>query len=456
MKYWLLLLYLFASTFSWSENTYYRFRVYLKDKGNQIYHIHQPEAFLSEAALARRNQQHIPISESDLPISAAYKQQLTNSGCTLITESRWLSTVVVEYPDSSMVENLKQIAFVDSVCWVWKGKHIPWQDPTSTEALSTDAETLRNPYGYAQKQIRMMKGDKLHKQGFKGEGMRIAVIDAGFTDVNRIEAFASTHIAGTRNMVYPGETVYASDEHGTKVLSCLAANLPGIMIGTAPEATYWLIKSEDSHGESPIEQDYWAAAVEYADSVGAYIITSSLGYFDFDEPATDYTHDDLTGKTAFISQAAQIAAEKGLLVFSSAGNEGNTRWEKITVPADTPDILTVGAVTEKRERSGFSSIGPTADGRIKPDVAAMGTNCYVIEPGGFIRQANGTSFATPILAGLGACLWQALPHLNAAEIRVLIKQYASQAKQPDNQLGYGIPNIYKSYKAGLKNGNKRR
>ena len=169
MKYWLLLLYLFASTLSWSENTYYRFRVYLKDKGNQIHHIHQPEAFLSEAALARRNQQHIPISESDLPISAAYKQQLTNSGCTLITESRWLSTVVVEYPDSSMVENLKQIAFVDSVCWVWKGKHIPWQDPTSTETLSTDAEPLRNPYGYAQKQIRMMKGDKLHPQGIKGE-----------------------------------------------------------------------------------------------------------------------------------------------------------------------------------------------------------------------------------------------------------------------------------------------
>lgn len=456
MKYWLLFLCLFAAVPSWSENTYYRFRVYLKDKGNQTCNTDHPEAFLSEAAILRREQQQIPVSYSDLPISNSYKEQLANCGCALITESRWLSTVVVEYPDSSLVEKLKRLAFVDSVCWVWKGKHIPLQEPDHTETLHIDKKTLRNRYGYAQKQIRMMKGDKLHKRGFKGEGMRIAVIDAGFTDVNRIDAFASTHIEGTRNIVYPGKTVYASDAHGTKVLSCLAANLPGIMTGTAPEATYWLIKSEDSNGESPIEQDYWAAAVEYADSVGAYIISSSLGYFDFDEPATDYTHEDLAGWKAFISQAAQMAAEKGLLVFTSAGNEGNTRWEKITVPADTPDILTVGAVTEKQKRSDFSSMGPTADGRIKPDVAAMGTNCCVIEPGGFIRQANGTSFSTPILAGLGACLWQALPQLNAAEIRALIKQYASQAKQPDNELGFGVPNMYKSYKAGLKDGSKRR
>ena len=343
MKYWLLFLCLFAAVPSWSENTYYRFRVYLKDKGNQTCNTDHPEAFLSEAAILRREQQQIPVSYSDLPISNSYKEQLANCGCALITESRWLSTVVVEYPDSSLVEKLKRLAFVDSVCWVWKGKHIPLQEPDHTETLHIDKKTLRNRYGYAQKQIRMMKGDKLHKRGFRGEGMRIAVIDAGFTDVNRIDAFASTHIEGTRNIVYPGKTVYASDAHGTKVLSCLAANLPGIMTGTAPEATYWLIKSEDSNGESPIEQDYWAAAVEYADSVGAYIISSSLGYFDFDEPATDYTHEDLTGRKAFISQAAQMAAEKGLLVFTSAGNEGNTRWEKITVPADTPDILTVGA-----------------------------------------------------------------------------------------------------------------
>lgn len=454
--YWLLLFSLSVSVLSRSENTCYRFRVYLRDKGNQTYTVRQPEAFLSEAALLRRARQHIPVSDSDLPIPAAYKRQLTDCGCTLITESRWLSTVVVEFPDSSRAETLKRLTFVDSVCWVWKGKHIPLQEPAGTDVLSTDEKPLRNPYGYARKQICMMQGDKLHKRGFQGEGMNIAVIDAGFTDANRIEAFASIRIGGTRNIVYPGKTVYAGDEHGTKVLSCLAARLPGIMTGTAPEATYWLIKSEDTNGEFLIEQDYWTAAAEYADSAGVSVITSSLGYFDFDEPAADYTHDDLTGRTAFISRAAQMAAEKGLLVFSSAGNEGNTRWGKITVPADTPDILTVGAVTEKQKRSGFSSIGPTADGRIKPDVAALGTNCCVIESGGILRRANGTSFATPVLAGLGACLWQALPQLNAAEIRMLIRQYASQAGQPDNLLGYGVPNIYKSYKAGLRHGSKRR
>ncbi len=456
MKHWLLLLCLFASAFSWSENTYYRFRVYLKDKRNQDCDLRHPEAFLSEAALLRRARRRIPVSESDLPVSATYKKRLAECGCALVTESRWLSTVVVEYPDSGLVENLKRLAFVDSVCWVWKGTHVSRHDTASAAVLSEGVKPLRNRYGYARKQIRMMKGDKLHKRGFKGEGMRIAVIDAGFPDVDRLEAFASAHIAGTRNIVCPGETVYAGEGHGTKVFSCLAADLPGIMTGTAPEATYWLIKSEDSDGESPIEQDYWAAAVEYADSVGASIVTSSLGYYDFDEPAADFTHADLTGRTAFISRAAQMAADKGLLVFSSAGNEGNDPWKKITVPADAPGVLTVGAVTEKGEWCFFSSIGPAADGRIKPDVVALGSACCVIEPGGFIAPAGGTSFATPIVAGLGACLWQALPHLDAAGVRALIRRYASQAGKPDNRLGYGVPDIYKSYKSGLKDGSKRR
>ncbi len=220
------------------------------------------------------------------------------------------------------------------------------------------------------------------------------------------------------------------------------------MVGTAPEADYLLIKSEDSRSEFPIEEDYWVAAVEYADSVGVDVVSSSLGYFTFDAMELSHNHAELNGRMAIISRAAHIAGQKGILLFSSAGNEGNGDWEKITFPADASDILTVGAVDENKKKSLFSSAGPTKDGRVKPDVVALGTGCCVISPEGEISYANGTSFATPTLAGLGVCLWQALPSLTSGEIIALIQQSSSKHSRPDAKVGYGIPNIYKAYKEG--------
>lgn len=451
MKYYLLLLGMFLSLPIWSEESiYYRFRVYLKDKkGDNEYQINKPEDFLSNDAIQRRSRYHIPIKDSDLPIPLSYKKELQNYGFKLITESKWHSTIVLESIDSFAIKQITHLSFVDSVKYIWKSKHYKWEIPAECSKLATDKTPISKEYGYAQKQIQMLKGNKIHKKGFKGKDMKIAIIDAGFIGVNRINAFSSTSIAGTHNVVYPGESVYAGDEHGTKVLSCLAANIPNVMIGTAPEATFWLIKSEDSFNEFPIEEDYWTAAVEYADSVGIDIITSSLGYFSFDDPDLNYKLEDLNGNKSFISKTAELASEKGILVFSSAGNEGNSNWKKITVPADARGILTVGAVTGKKVKSSFSSIGYSADGRVKPDVSAMGSDCCVINEKGKICFVNGTSFSTPILAGLGACLWQALPELSAKEIRNLIRENASQYKLPDEELGYGIPDIYKSYKKGL-------
>ena len=433
----------------------YCFRVYLKDKGDSAYTLERPEAYLSPEALERRAKQGIEITESDLPISPAYLDTLEAYGATPVVRSKWFSTVVVATPDSLAALRLERLPMVDSVRWVWKGE---WRPPVRTEGgrLAFEGEALPAPYGFAEKQIRMLKGEKLHAQGFRGKGMRIAVIDAGFKHVDRIEAFDSLKLIGTYNVVYPEASVFAADDHGTKVLSCLAAHAPGRMVGTAPEASYLLIKSEISESEYPIEEDFWAAAVEYADSVGVDVISSSLGYFSFDAEDESYRHEDLDGKTALISRAAARAAEKGILVFCSAGNEGNGDWGKITVPADACGILAVGAVDGDKKKSRFSSVGFTADNRVKPDVAALGGGCCVVDADGQIAFASGTSFSTPILAGLGACLWQALPELDNRAIRRLLRQSSRRYKKPDPGVGYGIPDVYKAYRKGWKDGARKK
>lgn len=472
----ILLLFLIGLSVEATTGESYRFRVYLKDKGDAGYRLDQPETYLSKEAVDRRARQRIPLTETDLPIAPAYLDTLIAAGVQPVVQSKWLATVVVATTDSLAALRLEQLSIVDSVKWVWKGDGDafcvssgpnPVLAATATKAgtaesgISADRDTsrlipadqpLKEKYGYAKAQIQMLNGIRLHEAGFRGEGIRVAVIDAGFEHVDRMSVFDSLKLLGTHNVVFPGGSVFEGDDHGTKVMSCLAANTPGIMIGTAPEASYWLIKSEDNRSEFPIEEDYWTAAVEFADSVGVDVVTSSLGYFIFDVEALSHTPEELDGATAQISRAARIAASKGLLLFSSAGNEGSGQWGKITFPADAPDILTVGAVNEHRKKSSFSSTGFTADYRVKPDVVALGTGCCVVDPSGNIRYANGTSFSTPIVAGLGICLWQALPCLSNKELIERMQQSASRHKRPDAELGYGLPDFYKIYKREQKDG----
>lgn len=453
---WWIFLLLLISVFQSVASPRYRFRVYLHTKGEAGYRVDKPEAFLSSEAIARRERMGIAVEADDCPIAPAILDQLAQTGVKLILTSKWMRTVVVESEDYGVEQTLRQLPMVDSVQFVWQGEATaPLDRVESGERLAPTKEPKKSPYGYALGQIKLLNGLKLHRAGFRGQGMRVAVIDAGFLNADRMRVFDSLRLLGTYNVVSPGQSVFAEDEHGTKVLSCLAANAPGWMVGTAPEASYWLIKSEDSRSEYPIEEDYYVAALEFADSVGVAVVSSSLGYYTFDDDSLSYTQADLDGHTAFISRAAHRAAEKGLLLFSSAGNEGNSTWEKITFPADTEGILTVGSMTSQKERSRFSSKGLTADGRIKPDLVALGSGSCVVVGSGEISYGSGTSFATPILAGMGICLWQALPQLSPQELIDLLRQSGSQAERPDAELGYGLPNLYKAYKKGKKYAKKK-
>ncbi|MDR0835496.1 MAG: S8 family serine peptidase [Tannerella sp.] len=429
------------------------FRIYLNTKGITSYKIIEPEKFLSPAAIERRLLREVMIDESDFPISEKLMDEIKSADFNPVTQSKWLKTLVVETSDSSKIEQLKQFTYIDSVKCVWNGEDrmdISPCDEDTSRFVSQDS-ILEIEYGYADNQIRMLNGIALHEKGFKGKNMRIAVIDAGFMNVNRIDAFSGMNLMGVRNITFPNHDFYCDDDHGTKVLSCMAANLPGIMVGTAPQAEYLLIKSEDIRGEFPVEEDFWVAAIEFADSMGVDIISSSLGYYKFDNFSEWYSHEDINGKTAWTSKAAEIAAQKGILLVNSAGNEGNNEWEKIIFPADTENILTVGGVTSDKEKSLFSSVGLTADFRIKPDIVALGSGCCAISSAGQIQMVNGTSFSAPIIAGLAACLWQSFPLLKNTEIIRLLQTSASQYQQPDAQLGYGIPDFMKAYKSAQNN-----
>lgn len=410
---------------------HYMFRLYLSDKGGE--------------------QSHGSVYV-DAPLYKPYVEKLEQlHKANYVTQSRWFNTVVLSVSDSSVVEAFKSHNFVDSVQWVWKGDtSLNLTKRVKQEHMYPVDTPLQLKYGYATDQIKMHRGDRLHAAGYRGEGLCIAVIDAGFKNVDQIAAFDSLRLEGTRNFVTPTRSVFEEDDHGTKVLSCMAANIEGVMLGTAPNAKYWLLKSEDPRSEYPVEEDYWVAAVEFADSIGVDVISSSLGYFEFDNEQLEYPKAALNGNTTLISRAATMASQRGILLFSSAGNEGNGDWRQITFPADAAQIVTVGAVTSRKKHSTFSSVGFTADHRVKPDVVAMGTSCCIINAKGEVSYADGTSFSTPILAGLAVCLWQALPHLSNIEMIALIRGMGDQYKKPDHELGYGIPDIYKAYRKNRK------
>ena len=304
-------------------------------------------------------------------------------------------------------------------------------------------------YGTAITQIQLSNGDKLHEAGFRGQGMTIAVVDAGFHNVDSMAAMQNLHILGSKDFVDPTSNTYAAGRHGTSVLSCIGMNKPYEMVGTAPEASFWLLRSEDEASEHLVEQDYWAAAVEFADSVGVDVINTSLGYNTSDDPDVTYELRYLDGRTALISRQAARLAAKGIVLTCSAGNSGSDSWKKITSPADADNILTVGAVDDKAVLASFSSIGHSADGRVKPDVVAIGKGSSVMGSNGNQGKANGTSFSAPIMCGLVTCLWQACPTLTAKELIELVRQSGDRAAYPDNIYGYGVPDMWKAYQTYL-------
>jgi len=285
----------------------------------------------------------------------------------------------------------------------------------------------------------------LHDQGFTGQGITIAILDAGFYHVDQLPAFSylweNGQILGTRDFVTSGSNLFDGHSHGMVVLSVMGGNLPGELIGTSPDADFWLLRSEDAGSEYLIEEDNWAAAAEFADSAGADILNTSLGYSQFDNHLMDHAYADMDGNTTRISRAADIAASKGMLVVVSAGNLGAGNWHYISAPADADSVLAVGAIDANGYIAGFSSRGPSSDMRVKPDVVAIGKGTWVAGFESGVRQGNGTSLSAPVITGLAACLWQANPEATAMEILTAIRECSNRFTQPDADYGYGIPDF---------------
>lgn len=422
-----------------------KYRISLTDKAATTYSLKKPEKFLSKKSVERRKKQHLAIDSTDLPVCRKYVDAIRKTGVHVLVTGKWDNFVTVSCNDASLIDKIDKLPFVRSTERVWKlAKY--------TKALKRDslinnpAKTDDSAYGPAIRQIAISQADKLHEAGFKGQGMTIAVIDAGFHNVDQITAMSNINILGTKDFVNPQADIYAESSHGMAVLSCIGMNQPNIMIGTAPEASFWLLRSEDEYSENLVEQDYWAAAVEFADSVGVDVINTSLGYYAFDDHSKNYKYRDLDGRHALMSREASKIADKGMILVCSAGNSGGGSWKKLTPPGDAENVLTVGAIDRNGLLASFSSIGNTADGRVKPDIVAVGLGSDVMGTDGNLRRASGTSFSSPIMCGMVACLWQARPELTAKEVIELVRKSGNRADFPDNIYGYGIPDMWKAYK----------
>lgn len=441
-----------------------KYRVQFTDKNNSPYSINNPQAFLTQRALDRRTNQGIVVTESDIPVNQTYIDSLINLGAEIFNVSRWFNTATVFLGDTTLVNDIEALTFVSSVTMTRPYFQLRVKQPRNgggnsyegevnplsqkiTQGLSQDQNMRRTMYAYGDgfNQANMIGVDYLHGLGYNGTGMFIAVLDAGFYHVDQLDMFdslrSSGRLLGYKDFVTPGNDLFQESTHGMSVLSTMAGYVPGLLIGTAPGASYWLLRSEDAGSEYVVEEDNWIAAAEYADSVGVDVINSSLGYTDYDDDSPNYTYSDMDGNTARVTRGADMAASKGILVVNSAGNSGNSYWRYIGAPADADSILTIGAVNSMGIIASFSSLGPTADGRVKPTVCAQGEGTYVVSSADGVYPGNGTSFSSPVMAGAVTCLWQANPTFNNMEVIEAVKRSASRYANPDSMYGFGIPNM---------------
>jgi len=419
------------------------FYVQFSDKNNSSYSLVNPTAYLSERALARRADFGLVCDSTDLPVNPDYISQVANLGVTVHSRTKWLNGITVLVNDSAIMNQVRALPFVKFVQFTGL-KERPRSAPAKIKSETQDVN-----YGTAVTQINQLNGFPLHNLGYTGKGIHIGVLDGGFMNVNTNPAFDSLRLQGrllgVKDVILPGNNVYAEDAHGANVLSIIAGNMPGYYTGSAPHASFWLIRSEFGPTEYLVETDFWVSGIEYADSVGVDIINSSLGYSVFDDAAMNFSYTDMNGQVSRASRAAGIASKKGIIVCNSAGNEGNKDWRYITSPADADGIIAVGAATSEGVQSVFSSFGPSSDGRVKPEVTAMGTATALVNTNGTRVEGNGTSYSSPLIAGMMACLLQALktqpPPYQISTILQSVFRSGNSYLTPNNMTGYGIPNF---------------
>lgn len=457
MKRSLLFLVLISLLLNEADAQFSRYMVRLKNKGGSPYSLLNPSVYLSARSLARRAKYGIPVDSTDLPVTPSYLSQIRAiPNLTLLNTSRWLNAVTIQTTDAAAITALNNLPFVQSVAGfasrmaetpgIRTDKFEPVQEGTvGTQRLTGTAADFYN-YGTASyNEIHLHNGEFLHNIGLRGQTMQIAMLDNGFNNYLGLKAFdsinANGQVLGTWDFVAREQNVANDGSHGMNCLSTIAALIPGQFIGKAPKANFWLYQTEDNASEYPIEEFNWVCGAEASDSVGADVISSSLGYMTFDNTSLNHTYADMNGNTTIAANGADLAAKKGLLVFLAAGNEGTNSWHYLITASDADSAVCVGAVNTSGVVGTFSSYGPSSDGQVKPDVASVGVSAVVQTTGNTIGFSNGTSFACPNMAGLGTCLWQGFPEYNNMRILQALRRSGNRFNTPDDRTGYGIPNL---------------
>ena len=424
-----------------------RYFIFFSDKSSETYpySISQPEEFLTQRAINRRSKESIPVVEEDLPVDPSYVQGLSGVGVDVYFTSKWFNGALVNM-DTTLLGEVMMLSYVDSIALLADTTRLSREkDPFETPTTFQEPPSVN---GNSDIQLAMLGAEHMHSDNIKGQGMRIAVLDNGFTGVDRFTPFQhvweNNRIVGTKDFVENTGNVFQFGSHGTSVFSIIGANYESEtddLIGITSEAEFVLCITEDNAAENIVEEYNWLLGAEFADSLGVDVINASLGYNTFDIPEHNYSKDDLDGQTSVVSIAASIAAEKGIIVVTSAGNSGRRQEPEnlISHPADAINILSVGSVRPDFNRSDFSSVGPTADGRIKPDIAAFGDGTAIMRGNGSIERGGGTSFASPLIAGFAAGIWQANPDWTSQQVMDAIRNSGHRAAGPNSLIGYGVP-----------------
>jgi len=465
MNKFLICIFLLANTIV-SKAQLNRYIVTFKNKNNSVYSFANPIEFLSQRAIDRRLRYNINIDSTDLPINNNYVEAVRLSGAvTILNQSKWMNQISIQTTDNTALAAISNFPFVQNLQAIASRISVvpssKFADDTLTALpLNNSVYKIQQEnvyqYGASNAQIKIHKGDFLHNHGFNGLGMQMAVIDAGFYRYNSLPTFDSLNrngqILGTWDFVNNNQSVSEDDAHGMHCLSAIGANLPGVFMGTAPKTSFYLFRTEDVRSEYPIEEHNFCVAAEKADSLGVDVCSVSLGYNSFSDPQFDYTYADMNGNTTISAKATNIAARKGLLMVMAAGNEGNGSWRYIITPADADSCMAIGAVDSLGNIANFSSYGPNSNGQIKPDVVAIGRNAIVANNNtGMPNFGSGTSYACPNMAGISTCLWQAFPEASNMKIRTVLKQSATNSSNPNNRIGFGIPDAKKAFVILQKN-----
>ena len=426
--------------------------VFFADKENVEASLADPILIMTQEAIDRKTLQGTPIDERDVPVNENYITQIKNIyGITVRSKSKWMNCIYV-IGDQYNIESLLDFSFVTDVEYADKSLNLFPGGPIENKfALEEASQNINYNYGAAANQIEMLSGDYLHELDYTGEGMIVAVLDAGFPSIDTNPGFQKmrdeNRILGTYDFEARIENVNGTSSHGFNTSSDIGGFLQDEFVGTAPQASFYFFVTEYTPSETPVEEAWWVEALERSDSLGVDVVNTSLGYRGYDNPNYDHSYEDLDGQTTFSARGANIAFDKGMILVTSAGNSGNTDFPTVGTPGDSPGTLTIGAVNSNGNYASFSSIGPTVDGRVKPDLMAQGVSAAVINTGGNVDFSSGTSFSSPIMAGVITCLWQSRPEVPNGHIMQIVRESANLYNNPTDQMGYGIPNFENAYAA---------